>query len=646
MTSARPTAMPKKTTTVPEASFISRRIDSATLVLVGLALFIGIMSWYAVVAFAQFSPLQVLSAGACYVVLFVGIAYVLCPPVRRVRLRPTLPSVLLGLVLALVLLVLAFTWVTQPGPIWTDYFPPFPLVQLAHGSGFHQDAVFHVSLIQGILTFGYPTTGQNDVPFVPYHVLSHYIDALVLWLTQLQPYDSYGLSFHFKVVIFLSSIVVFIWVITRKRGIVAFALTFLFLAPVLLSTWIGIGSHAQWSTSLILILGAPFIYDLLRTPRLRSGNIATLFALGVAVGLGKVSSGVMFVALISLVLVLKFPRRVLPYALIAAWLAFFAIYWRLFNTGHSSGLQRPRVTGTLSFLNFFTTYGGAPIEWNLAAIYFMLVLLVVFAFVYRRTLTVQMAGATVGGVVALTVVTQVLAGLTQPDIFYFIFGLTVPVILLGVQVLLADLDRTVRLPSRLARIPAQAVRVVLIALMIVATAPLYKSTVNVFTMASPAIAESVAAANTGYFQRYNETVPPSGRVSMLGLVSGEERMDVGASAGGSASAFRTALQEFMVAEQLTARNSLLFIPKEIFQTSIAAYGGPSWARGMLVYALTGVPLIHGIEDNSIRAFGQSSYDETALQRDTVSGETCALGKQVIEITSWDPARFTTACASD
>jgi hypothetical protein len=48
-----------------------------------------------------------------------------------------------------------------------------------------------------------------------------------------------------------------------------------------------------------------------------------------------------------------------------------------------------------------------------------------------------------------------------------------------------------------------------------------------------------------------------------------------------------------------------------YEGFLSNLSGPSWARGMLLYALTGIPLVNGVEDNSQPGFGMSVYPDEA-----------------------------------
>ena len=67
-----------------------------------------------------------------------------------------------------------------------------------------------------------------------------------------------------------------------------------------------------------------------------------------------------------------------------------------------------------------------------------------------------------------------------------------------------------------------------------------------------------------------------------------------------------------------------------------------WARGMLVYAVTGVPLVHGLESLR-RTYGYADYDESALwvskdRFDITSA--CQFEKNIIIVESFAEPNFT------
>jgi hypothetical protein len=101
---------------------------------------------------------------------------------------------------------------------------------------------------------------------------------------------------------------------------------------------------------------------------------------------------------------------------------------------------------------------------------------------------------------------------------------------------------------------------------------------------------------------------------------------------------------------LTNRTSLLFIPGELwkdFSIDIPAVTAqPQWAHPLLVYAVTGVPLINGVVARS-DSYGFSAYgpgDKAIPQSDFLGSDPCRFGKTVIVVKSWSPATFDAQCS--
>jgi hypothetical protein len=98
-------------------------------------------------------------------------------------------------------------------------------------------------------------------------------------------------------------------------------------------------------------------------------------------------------------------------------------------------------------------------------------------------------------------------------------------------------------------------------------------------------------------------------------------------------------------------NSLLFINSDLWDTLAPKLRGPGaepiWEDSLLVYAVTGVPLINGVVAWS-DSFGFSTYDEKDVaipQSEFANSNPCRFGKNVIVVTSWLPATFETQCGT-
>jgi hypothetical protein len=616
--------------------------------LLGLVIFYLFSTIYAMVIFKQFSGIQIFMVSGAFATLFLFLIWVFLRKFFiQIKYAFDANSFLVAVPLAAVLVFFSNTWFSSGGPSWKDYFPAFPFHSLGSGLGFHQDSVFHAALIQSILSFGYPSTGQHGVPLVPYHVLSHYVDAVLLWVTGMEPFDSYGLLFHFKVSLFLAALVVFIWVVTRAMSAIFFFLSVIFLSPILIQDWISVGSHGLWFTSLLLILGAPYVFEIANTNSKTWIQLLGIFVFVILIGLGKVSSGLLLAALLSTLLILTKGQRVLGFVVGLGWLSFFVLYYSQFTNGASTGFRVPSISSTLAFLNFKTTYGQTLGEPNLLAIYLVLVLLIFTWVVYQGNLARNLFAAGLSGLFALTVVIQVLTGLAQPDIFYFIHGLYFPFILFGFICFSFYLSRGQLRKKNTKPLTLSRVNTILAVLLCVSIIPMKITPINPFSISFDKVVQVLKSANSGYFESFNYVEGAGKQVSILSTVSGLRTLPVDVESSVWVYNFRLSLEGFMKEEGLNKSNSYLFVSNEILGGDVSRVGGNfGWANGLLIYAVTGVPLLHGIRDPSVTAFGQSSYDSEAMtiSETQINGAAlCSYEKKVIVVKTLWPTKFSLIC---
>ncbi|MEG0027746.1 MAG: hypothetical protein RR853_02125 [Aurantimicrobium sp.] len=525
--------------------------------------------------FQQFSWLQVTSVGAIFLLLSTALMGVFnLKKLSLLSFRFSASALLVGFLLAVVLFVIGLSALNN----WIDYFPSSPLAELNEGRGLHPDTVFHVSLIQSILNVGYPSTGQHGLPFLPYHVLSHYVDAGILAITGLEPLDAYGLLYHFKIFAFLTAGVVFLWTILRTKNSIWVTVAVLLFIPALAGNWLVIGSEGLWFTSLIVLYSAPLVYRILIGSTFSTVHLLILSSLGIVIGVGKVSSGLAFALLVGFYLLFKHFKNPRIYLLGTIWVVFFAIFSVAQDSGSSGGIKLPHLSGITGFLNPWTTYPGGPVEWNLVGIYAVVavLLLVWFLAKYKQALLLAVSTGISLLLLSLLMMLPAPAGLTQPDIAYFVLGLYFLLLLLG---LICSIDAVSELSNQGQSTSASWRSQLIVTAMLL------------FSLVLPK--------------------PDLSHVSFQPVADKQQ---------GSVEIFRAELASYMRAHGLSKHNSNLIIPREEFETSIAAWGSPYWSEGMNVYALTGVPLRFGVTDASVQNFGQNGYkDSLAKTRQELAG---------------------------
>ena len=76
--------------------------------------------------------------------------------------------------------------------------------------------------------------------------------------------------------------------------------------------------------------------------------------------------------------------------------------------------------------------------------------------------------------------------------------------------------------------------------------------------------------------------------------------------------FKNELNNFISKHEISKSQTSLYISKEMFQKDIKKFKGPEWARGMLIYAVTGVPLVYGIHNIQRTNYGYADYDKNSI----------------------------------
>ena len=90
----------------------------------------------------------------------------------------------------------------------------------------------------------------------------------------------------------------------------------------------------------------------------------------------------------------------------------------------------------------------------------------------------------------------------------------------------------------------------------------------------------------------------------------------------------------MKINNLQSKSSLLYVPKEFFEGEFKKFNKTKknfWEGGLLLYAITGVPLVHG-QESPDKFYGGSIYDHSVLwvlRKDFNQNEICKFKKNII-----------------
>jgi hypothetical protein len=499
-------------------------------------------------------------------------------------------------------------------------YPFFPLDTIDASELVGKDTIFHVTLMNSIINFGYPSTGLNDAPLFVYHTLSHYLESGISIVSGISPIDTLGLFYGLKIVVLLAGMLFFLYRATKNHSFVYFLLSIALVIPVLTSRWVITWSLSLWLPSFMLLATAFFIYRAINSPKLLSHRtFIAIGILGVLLSLGKLSSGFFFMLVVGLHLLFNFAKDRRVYVLGVLWFVFLVVYGLAVADDRSGSILGSlglveRIASTARMVLLLGALPRAVFD-----IYILLAFLAVAFFIFRRKSTRNLLISLSVGFAA-TCAMQFLQ-LNFRDIRYFHHGLFFIAFVLAVidffQILESekvvekfDFRTFWRKPS----------------LMLGVIAVVMTLTVSHAAVKVPKSLEDVFS-----IQENEPLVSPS-------------------SQGPQLTRFRAELDTYMSANELTDRSSLLFIPLELWTELAPTMPDipvqPSWANSLVIYAITGVPLINGVFGSST-SYGFSAYgpgDKAIPQSDFLGSDPCRFGKTVIVVKSWSPATFDTQCS--
>lgn len=583
----------------------------------GALAFSILMTTLAIVAWQDFSWQKVLLAeGAmalgAIAIFFVGNLKLKFP---KLSLLSSIRQTATGLAFAIFALLLSFS----PARAYHSFYQPFALQNLDAGVDFHQDTAFHSTLIQSILNFGFPSTGQHGAPLTFYYTLSHYIDAFACWVGGLNPYLSAGLLFHFKKLILILLISLFLAQITKGKSALFRSISLLLLLPAFIGTWTIIGSEGLWSTTAVILVSMPRIYAILKTANPTTKQYLYLSLVLFLTGFGKFSSSLML-ALFAVLMLIHAQRKSRKFWLFSFnWLGMYAVMAYLFTLSHTTA---PIGTSLSNMLNFLSIIHSEHAAKSLIAIYALLALFAILNLRFRTSLFKRFTIAIFVMFVALALLSSHFG---KSDILYFTFALLFTTLIFGVPLLLEHLEINRQDKSTW----------MLAALLAVTTAVIPQTTLHVLGSTPKDVKTAIHTVNQGFFATVEEQT--GSRVSILGLLRGAKLPHP---KPGRLQTFLTSLTQFTEREKLNAQNSVLYIPKKIFENETKFISGPYWAKGLLFYSLTGIPLVHGSPELWLGyGFGNYKQADTWTNSPADLQEFCGMQKTVITVTDFTHPTF-------
>ena len=591
-------------------------------------------SVYAILAFRNFSSVDVVATLLLFSALPLGLIFFASLQSGDAIHAPHRNSILLAILVAPLIFFIQFSGISK----WKSYFTNFANHRMGAEGGFHQDSVFHVAIIQGVLNTGRPTTGQHLEPWVSYHTLSHYIDAAALFLLRLDPWESYALLFFAKGVTISLAIIYFSMKVAQGRADSLFWITLLIVFPAFTATWHVIGSHGQWFPMLALALLSHRVFVIVAKERHSWREFLFLTLLVVIFSAGKVSTGFSFALIVGLWLFFRRPFDLRVVGVGAVWVGFLGLYSLVFSARVSTKLDPS------GLLNLFHSSGR-----EIFALISIAIIIVVVSRVAGSKYGVALSGAVI---VSLPVTAGAVIAVTDnpSDVFYFFHGLFSTTLLLSVAFVASAL-----FSSENQTAPGERAPVYLVKLLAFAGALLFAfSPVSSKAELSPysdvgAIWGIASSVNGHTYHWFNQGAGPGERMSTWQAFRNDPLQVAGGNGRPWPSQFRDTLHEFTGAQTFSEESPVLFLTSEQFDFVADQMSAPlPWATGLAVTAVTGMPLVFGVLDSNIPSYGFSDYgkDAGALSEGSVTEELlCSLNRPVIVVDAIDDFNFSMRCFS-
>ncbi|KTD72257.1 hypothetical protein [Legionella tucsonensis] len=611
------------------------RISLPTVTLLSIFLFYTIVVFYAFEIFYQFTFLEIISTSIVFLILLICTYSLFCRGFITQKLDITLINIFVSILVVLFLIDLGSSFIHP----CLDYARTYPLLETELGLNYHRDTVFHVSIIQSILNFGYASTAQHGTPVLNYHVLSHYIDALIIFLTKVDPYDSYGMFFYFKIWLFLSSIVLFLFdVCINNKSL--FFLALLAIAPLLVGRYSSVLSHGLWFTSIIIMFSSVKVHKIFIAKENQAKEFVFLFFLVVVVALGKVSSGFVYALIIGTYLLLKNPKSLHIYVLAFSWILFFFFYQKWLTTSESpfANLNTFLANPVSSFFHnikaliiYLTEIQNSL---TLPTIYTTIVTLVLIACLFPRKQNSILLLSGIGVTLLVYEVTHIRNDLIPADIYYFEFGLLFILTLFTVQFLACQTKDTHGI-----NVDTSNIKLFILSWWFLLSFFCTKPNIA-------ALGEHIKSANNTPFLFINrdyKKINLHTPISFTQVLTNHFRLEnLFQNKPRPLFDFKNTLASFMKKNELTKKDSVLFIPQEIYEKDLDIFAGDVWARGLLIYAVTGIPLVHGVH-SIFQYYGFKDYSKKALWVNKLDGLNTAckdsIGKNVILVKNFKQPTF-------
>jgi hypothetical protein len=602
-------------------SLIFCEINLNTIVLFSSFSFYIISTLYACFVFVQFSIFDILYIAIFFFFILSLLCSIFLADIFKCKFQINKFNIFFILIISGYLLII----LSSEDPAWYDYFRTFPLFEVENNRGWHMDSAFHVSIIRSYNLFGYPSIGQHGTPFLSYHTLSHLIDSIGVFVTGVDAWDSYGLFFHFKRVLLIITTLIFIALVCARSKFYIFLLSVIIVLPSIIGDWHAVGSHGLWFASLILIASVPLVLNIISKKNNKLSDFIILFFIIICISLAKISHGAILLILISTILFLNNIKNLYCYIFFFCVGFFLITFAYFFSHQNIFSSFKFNIVILLDFLTFKKT------NYFLKEIYLQIFLIAAVVFFYNSKFATNLF---IGAIFSLLILSLISIQEIVPlgSIYYFNYALQI-ILFIIIYPLVINLNQLKKRSIFLGKIQLNnklnnffVIIIMLLSLVNTHLKFSKKKTIRYFT-SQP-------------FSQINNHDPEL-KVSLSKIFTNRNYINF-EKYERPLHSFKKKLTEFMISHDLHAKNSLLFIPKNIFESEISKFQGTSWARGHLIYAVTGVPLYKGLETVKYSSYGIIDYTSEALTQyrdDFRIINACKLNKDIIIVEDFVRKKF-------
>jgi len=565
----------------------------------------SIYSYFTYITFSSFEIFKVSIAFFLLIIFLLGFSNQLFKINRFPNLKEIIFSFLFSIYFSILIHQLELRWIIS-------YFQTFPLFESSNSP----DSSFHLAQIRSIMLTGYPSTGQHDLPFHIYHSLSHYIDAIILKVTSVDPFLSYGLMFFYKQIIFLTSIIFLINKFSKKLKTNFFFFILFFFPLLFISSWHFVASHGLWFVSILLIVLFPAIYETIIKKNNIKDYIFILFII-IFLSLGKVTLGATVGLLVGICIYIKNYKNLGIYIVAIFIFSFFLLFLNLIGRN---------LLDQFNF-NIFEILNFALKQKELISI---LLVLVLFCVVFKdKNFTIIAISSIISFFIVLSVASN---QEWKSDASYLIFGLRFIYILLALKLTIETLESDKVILKRINFVNLKYLVIFLLIIFCIINPIKILQYENVFLL-----------RKNFYFKKESINLNNS-LVAILNKSKIFFTRDIRYIAHRKTSlfSFKKRLNTFMQKNNLTSKNSLLFIPKEVFENNIKnSLGKQKNYQGLHIYASTGVPLINSV-NNAQLTYGFARYSRSSFRMSLdsfVKTDYCNFNKNIIVTLNYRKNKF-------